>query len=62
MQTTSLSEPDFAVVERKRCVSALRERAHAFEQKKLFHIARALLAVAEEIDASGADSGHPLAA
>jgi hypothetical protein len=40
---------DPATVERARCVSILRARAKDFEGQKLFNLARALSAVADEI-------------
>lgn len=52
--TEALAEPEpiestLAIAERARCVSLLHERALSYEHKKLFHVSRALKAVAEEI-------------
>jgi len=38
-----------AVAERNRCVLLLQLRARSFEKRKLFHISRALIAIAEEL-------------
>lgn len=43
-----------AAAERARCAALLRDRARAFERKKLFPVARALTSVADEI---GGDLG-----
>lgn len=37
------------VSERSRCIALLRRHARAFENRKLFHISRALLRVADEL-------------
>ena len=40
---------DGAIAERDRCVSLLRRKAKSFEERKLFNISRALIAIAKEI-------------
>lgn len=47
--SAELPPEDPAVMERARCVSILRARARDFESQKLFNLARALSAVADEI-------------
>lgn len=42
-------EDSIAVAERARCILLLRERARSYEEKKLFHLSRALTSIAEEI-------------
>lgn len=47
--SVELPPEDPAAMERARCVSILRARARDFESQKLFNLARALSAVADEI-------------
>lgn len=47
--TGELPPEDPAAMERARCVSILRARAKDFESQKLFNLARAMSAVADEI-------------
>jgi hypothetical protein len=47
--SVEMPSEDPAAMERARCVSILRARARDFESQKLFNLARALSAVADEI-------------
>lgn len=45
-----------AIAERDRCVLLLLQKARLFEERKLFHLSRALIAIAEELGAQAARS------
>ena len=49
LASVELSPEDPAATERARCISILHARAKDFESQKLFNLARALFAVADEI-------------